>query len=100
VGLQSRDDGPYHGKAIMCRTHDFKYVQRLYEQDELYDLRSDPGEQHNVIDDPANAEALARLKDRLLRWHLETNDVVPRHLDTIASSGLGRAQGAARYSGA
>jgi arylsulfatase A-like enzyme len=28
-----------HTKAIMCRTVDHKYVRRLYEGDELYDLR-------------------------------------------------------------
>ena len=43
----------------MCRTADYKYVRRLYEQDELYDLRADPGELHNRIDDPALAGVLA-----------------------------------------
>ena len=50
VELQVTDDGPYHGKVVMCRTKDFKYVQRLYEKDELYDLNNDPGELNNLID--------------------------------------------------
>jgi len=74
-------DGPAHTKAVMCRTHDFKYVRRLYESDELYDLRNDPEELHNRIDDPALADVLARLKDRMLTWFIETGDAVPHETD-------------------
>ncbi len=79
-GLQA-GEGPEHTKAAMCRTHDFKFVRRLYERDELYDLRADPFERHNRIDDPALAEELSRLKDRLLTWYQETCDVVPHDPD-------------------
>jgi len=65
----------------MCRTRDFKYVRRLYESGELYDLRADPGELHNRIDDPDLAPVLARLKERLLTFYLETCDVVPHETD-------------------
>ena len=66
-----------HTKAAMCRTARMKYVRRAYETDELYDLEADPGETRNLIDDPAyRAEALY-LKERLLRWYMETCDVVP-----------------------
>ena len=81
VRLQVSDEGPHHTKAAMCRTPAHKYVQRLYEQDELYDLTADPMEEHNVIDDPAYASVLASLKERLLRWYMETCDVVPRQTD-------------------
>jgi len=64
-------------KATMIRTRTHKYVQRLYEQDELYELATDPGELTNRIDDPALADVLAQLKERLLRFYLETGDVVP-----------------------
>ncbi len=40
--LQQRSEGPEHSKAVMCRTEGYKYVRRLYEVDELYDLRRDP----------------------------------------------------------
>jgi arylsulfatase A-like enzyme len=79
--LQRSDDGPYHTKAAMCRTREFKYVHRLYETDELYDLRSDPGEQCNRIDDPALRGPLADLKERMLAWYQETADVVPFEVD-------------------
>ncbi len=65
----------------MCRTQDFKYVRRLYEPDELYDLRSDPAELHNRIDDPSLASVLLELKERLLTFYLETSDVVPHETD-------------------
>lgn len=81
IRLQTTDEAPYHTKAAMCRTHTHKYVQRLYEQDELYDLVADPQEECNVIDDPAYKDTLALLKDRLLRWYMETADVVPRQTD-------------------
>jgi len=81
IRLQTTDDGAYHTKAAMCRTSTHKYVQRLYEQDELYDLVVDPREERNVIDDPAYRDVLGALKDRLLRWYMETCDVVPRKAD-------------------
>lgn len=77
-----REDGPAHGKAVMCRTRDHKYVYRLYESDELYDLRADPGELDNRIDDPTLTEVRGRLRNRLLRFLVETGDVVPHAIDT------------------
>lgn len=72
-----REEGPEHTKAVMIRTKEFKYVRRLYESDELYDLTQDPMELDNKISDPEYADILAQLKDRLLTFYLETGDVVP-----------------------
>jgi hypothetical protein len=83
VKLQ-RSPGPEYTKAVMCRTAQFKYVRRLYEPDELYDLQADPGELHNRIDDPALSVELARLKERMLTYYLETSDVVPYDADQRA----------------
>jgi arylsulfatase A-like enzyme len=79
--LQTTDDGTCHSKAAMCRTKTHKYVMRLYEQDELYDLEKDPLEERNVIAEPAYATMRATLKKRLLRWYMETCDVVPQVTD-------------------
>ncbi|MHC4915140.1 MAG: sulfatase-like hydrolase/transferase [Planctomycetota bacterium] len=76
-----RSEGPEHGKAVMCRTGKHKYVRRLYEKDELYDLAKDPQELANVVDDPAYAQVLAALRERTLTFFMETGDVVPRHID-------------------
>lgn len=79
--LQITDDGVYHTKAAMCRTDTHKYVMRLYEQDELYDLVADPLEERNVEGDPAYRDILIQLKERMLRWYMETCDLVPRKTD-------------------
>ena len=76
-----RGDGPEHSKAAMVRTRDHKYVRRLYEQDALYDLREDPGELNNRIDDAALAGVLTGLKEQMLTWYQATCDVVPKDTD-------------------
>jgi arylsulfatase A-like enzyme len=79
--LQLSDEQPWHTKAAMCRTRDFKYIRRQREPDELYDLRRDPQECRNLSADPAYADVLSGLRERLLAWYLETCDVVPFGLD-------------------
>ncbi len=80
VQLQGSEGGE-HSKATMCRTRDFKYVRRLYESDELYDLRRDPSELQNRIDDPAYAAVVTELRERMLSWYQTTCDVVPYKTD-------------------
>ena len=81
ISLQTSDDHPWHTKAVMCRTKEFKYTRRHYESDELYDLKKDPLEMRNVIDEPAYTGILAELKERMLRWYVESCDVVPMQDD-------------------
>jgi uncharacterized sulfatase len=52
----------------------YKLVVNLLHSDELYDMREDPGEVHNLIDDPDHAEARDALHDRLLAWMYEKRD--------------------------
>lgn len=75
--LQQQDEGPEHSKATMLRTKRYKYVHRLYEQDELYDLQTDPSERDNRIADPTLASTLLTLKERMMQFYLETADFVP-----------------------
>jgi arylsulfatase A-like enzyme len=58
-GLSNRN---FH-QAIRTGTH--KYVEHASGERELYDLRSDPHELVNVVNDPAQAETLAQLQSRL-----------------------------------
>ena len=71
-------EGPEHTKAVMCRTHEYKYVYRLYEDDEFYDLKADPGESVNLIDEPAMQPLITEMRNRTLRFMVETCDTVPR----------------------
>ncbi|TLS53808.1 DUF4976 domain-containing protein [Paenibacillus antri] len=80
LSVQVHDDIA-HGKAVMCRTRRYKYIRRLYEQDELYDMLEDPAEVRNRIDDPSLQSVLVELKDRMLTFLLETGDAVPHRPD-------------------
>ncbi len=81
IRLQITDDAPCHTKATMCRTRTHKYVRRLYEPDELYDLVADPLEETNIAHRPETADRLHALQNRMLTWYMETCDVVPRATD-------------------
>ena len=50
------------------------HLQETRPPEELYDLRNDPHEIHNLAGDPAYAETLARLRGRLDQWMEETGD--------------------------
>ena len=81
ISLQTTDEQPYHGKAVMCRTQTHKLVKRFYEKDELYDLIKDPNEVENIIDDPAYFPVIQQLEHTLLNWYIETCDWVPNKPD-------------------
>ena len=70
-----------HTKATMIRMGNLKYVKRLYEKDELYDLVQDPKELHNVIEDEAYREQILMMKERMLTFYQETGDIVPNRKD-------------------
>lgn len=74
-------EGPEHTKAVMCRMGNLKYVYRLYEKDELYDLDKDPLELTNCIDDPQYAGKVNDMKLRMLQFMVETGDIVPNRKD-------------------
>ena len=54
-----------YGDNRMLRTERWKLVLRRRGPTELYDLRSDPGEQQDLSADPAHAEVRAALAERL-----------------------------------
>ena len=77
ISLQ-HEEGGAHTKAVMARSGGLKYVLRLYEDDQLYDLERDPMELRNVVGDPAYAKDVGRLRASILTFFLETGDRVPR----------------------
>lgn len=66
------------GRAKMVRTERFKYVYRLAGDCELYDLQEDPDELRNLAAEPASAKVVAEMRERLLRFMLETETNLPQ----------------------
>lgn len=65
------------GKAVAVRDQEWTYVWRLYEQPELYHRPEDPHERTNLAGRPEHADVEGRLHDAVLRWLVETSDVIP-----------------------
>ncbi len=58
-----------YGPARMIRSKEFKLVRRsIPNTDELYDLRNDPDERQNLIDDPSYADVISELDLSLIAW--------------------------------
>lgn len=74
--------GPEHGKGTMAFDGRYKYVERLYEENELYDCRTDPQNVKNLVNDADMQKTVWRFKEELLRWYQETCDIVPYHPDS------------------
>lgn len=92
--LEAGDEGQYRhkqaiqheqpelvGRVIAVRTDDWCYVERLYEDPELYDRHRDPGETTNLAGRPEFAEIEQGLRLRMFRWLFETSDIVPTRRD-------------------
>lgn len=68
-------------RAMMVRTDRWKYTYSPHDRSELFDLVADPDELTNLADDPAHADTVNRLRERLLRWMLDTSDTLPPERD-------------------
>lgn len=67
----------------MIRTDEWKLVRHYFAAgtDELYHLRDDPGETHNLFNDPRHARTQAGLQKELLRWQRGIDDPILRRLE-------------------
>ena len=74
---------PEHTKAVMIRSMRYKYVKRLYDKDEFYDLSVDPKEMENRIDDKAYAKIIDEMQKVMLEFTRSrvTADSVPMKRD-------------------
>ena len=63
-------------RTTMCRTEKWKLTLRTHPNavEELYDLEKDPAEIHNLYSDPTYSKIVLELKEKILRWYLETSD--------------------------
>lgn len=57
------------GAKAMIREGSLKYTYWSHDTPELYDLRTDPEELHNLASDPAHAATVDRLRNRLFAWY-------------------------------
>ena len=64
-------------RAKMVRTRRHKYIYRLNGRHELYDLEADPHELVNQIDNPDFAGVVEDLRERLMRFMLESETNLP-----------------------
>jgi arylsulfatase A-like enzyme len=69
-----QDDSTTVARAAMLRTHEWKLAIRSAGKEELYDLKNDPQELKNLIDDPALQEIRNDLRECLLHWYLRASD--------------------------
>jgi arylsulfatase A-like enzyme len=66
-----------NARAKMYRDRHWKYVFRLGDVEELYDLQSDPAELRNLAVDPDHAETLQVYRQKLLTRLVEAETVEP-----------------------
>ena len=59
----------------MVRTRCWKYAYIPHDLDELYDLKTDPAEMDNLINDPEHADVLDEMRARLIGWNDATRDM-------------------------
>lgn len=75
--LKTQVDDIAHTKATMIRSERYKYVRRLYENDEFYDLGKDSNEINNLINEPEYQGEISKMQLEMLEWYQKTCDIVP-----------------------
>ncbi len=75
-GRQEIDHDGYLGFQPIraCLDGRYKLVINLMDKDELYDLRNDPGEMRNLINDAGTAAVRDKLHDAIIGWMNDTRD--------------------------
>ncbi len=74
---------PGHTKALMIRNNNYKYVFRLYETDEFYNLKTDPSEKNNIINclNEDEQKVHDELKNEALFHMVYSSDLIPHRYD-------------------
>lgn len=80
----------YTQRSVMTR--DFKYVFNGFDRDELYDLRNDPHERHNLAADPAYAPVIREMCGRMWRFAYREDDAAINPYITVGLAPYGPAE--------
>ena len=75
-GIYAEHHGGQSGYCTqrMYRTKEWKYCYEPFGSDELYDLKQDPYEMHNLINDPEHADILETMRARMMGWNDASGD--------------------------
>jgi len=73
VGVDGKDLKP---EGRMLRNGRYKYwiYDEGKDRESLFDLKNDPGEMINLVNDPRHANALKQCRSQLMEWAKKTND--------------------------
>lgn len=82
-----------YGIQRSVTTREWKYVYNGFDEDELYNLTSDPGETVNLASDPGHAGVLRELCGRMWRFAREHDDVCINPYIMVALAPWGPAEG-------
>ena len=64
-----------YGPVRMIRDKKYKYIHRYYyDRNELYDMKNDPGEEHNLIDDPSMVDVILTMRKKMKSWFAKYSD--------------------------
>lgn len=68
-------DFPMTPTVYGVRTDNFKYIRYMgiWDQNELYDIKRDPDEMYNLMNDPEYEDIAKKLAEELFNWLEETN---------------------------
>jgi len=80
--MNAEADDEAHAKGTMITDGTYKYVLRMGDSDEFYDLEKDPKEMINRIDEEEYKNIILDLKLKMLEWYQETCDAVPKAYDS------------------
>ncbi|MFI3170706.1 MAG: sulfatase-like hydrolase/transferase, partial [Faecalibacterium sp.] len=63
-----------YGMQRAVWSHEWKYILNLFDYDELYDLKNDPDEMHNLIEDKAYAPVVKEMCKKIWQFAKATHD--------------------------
>lgn len=73
-----------HTQRALITRDGFKYIFNPVDEDEVYDLNTDPGEMHNLIDDEGHQGLAQDLRQRLIKASAQVGDPVRDYISKLS----------------